>query len=84
MTDGKLADLNGTLMGVENELLKRKVSQQDQTIDDAMDIINTAVDDGAIEFDFSGCDGCDDEEDAGATQDSDDGDVPTGDVGDDE
>lgn len=47
----KLADLNQTLMGVENALLKRKVDDQDGTIDGTLDIINKAIDDGMIDLD---------------------------------
>lgn len=62
----KLNDLNDVLVGVENELLRRKVSRQDDTIDYAMDIINKAADAGAIELvdcDGDGDEDCGDEED---------------------
>jgi hypothetical protein len=66
MADEKLQDLNRTLMGVENELQKRKIDRQDATIDGALDVINTAAADGAIDVDD--CDGCEDDEagDSGA------------------
>ena len=69
----KLKDLNQTLIGVENELLRRKVDAQDATIDGAMEIINTAAENGQIELDD--CEGCEGDEDGGeAAGDDDSGD----------
>jgi len=65
----KLTDLNQTLVGVENELLKRKIADQDETIDGALDIINQAAEAGAIDLDD--CDGCEDDGDGGDAQDGD-------------
>jgi len=65
----KLRDLNQTLIGVENALLRRKVDAQDATIDGAMDIINTAAENGQIELDD--CEGCDDEDSGDGTEDGD-------------
>jgi len=68
MTTGeKLGTLDQTLTGVENELLRRKVARQDDTIDGALDIINQAAEAGAIALD--NCDGCDDDDGDGGTQD---------------
>ena len=57
----KINDLNVMLMGVENELLKRKVDRQDVTIDSALDTLNKAAENGDIEL----TDCCDDDEDTG-------------------
>jgi len=62
MSDAKLKDLDTTLAGVENALMKRALDRRDATIDDAVDIINQAASDGAIDLDD--CDGCEDGEDS--------------------
>lgn len=62
----KLKDLAGALTGLENELLRRKMDKQDDTIDDALNIINGLADDGTIEIDGECCgddDDFDDDED---------------------
>jgi|GEM_PF-4896086 len=66
MPDEKLVDLKGTLQGVENELMKRALDRRDATIDDALDVINKAAEDGDIEI--GGCEGCDDGEGESETQ----------------
>jgi len=68
MSGEKLADLNTTLTGVENELMRRALDRRDATIDDALDIINTAAENGDIEL--SDCGDCDDDdpESGGAAQ----------------
>lgn len=53
MTTGErltVTDLNQTLTGVENELLKRMVDRQDATIDAALDVINRAAENGDIDI----------------------------------
>lgn len=51
----KLSDVKSTLTAIENGLLGRKVERQDAELDSALDVINKAVEVGAISVD--GCDG---------------------------
>ncbi len=46
-----LDDLNTALKDVENNLMARKIERQDVTIDDALEIINMAQENGDIEVD---------------------------------
>lgn len=46
----KLNALNHTLADVENELLRRRVVQQDIEIDSAIDVINQMADAGHVEI----------------------------------
>lgn len=82
VTGGKLKELDGMLMGVENELLHRKVDRQEITIDGALDTINKAAEAGAIdlgdcvadgggEADSGGTQGDEAETEAGGEEDSD-------------
>lgn len=75
-----LNKLSDTLMGIENDLLKRKIDRQEATIDSAMDILNTAAEMGAIEF--RGCedgeDDCEDEKDGEDSGENNEDDVADG------
>jgi hypothetical protein len=55
----KINALQQTMVGVENELLRRKIERQEVTIDGALDVINQAAAIGAIEIE--NCAGCDDD-----------------------
>lgn len=67
-TGEKLTDLGNTLMGVENELLKRKVDRQEKTIDGALDVINKAAEAGVIDLTDQGATGGDVDPDGSETQ----------------
>lgn len=54
VTNDKVTSLNQTLASVENELMARALDRRDAELDHATDIINHAIDAGAIEMD---CDG---------------------------
>lgn len=60
-SSNRLEKLNKMLSKIEVDLMQKKIEKQNDTIDSALDIINTAAENGDIEI--SGC--CDDDDDEG-------------------
>jgi len=58
----RIDDLNNTLTGVENDLLRRALDRSRGELEHAVDFINKAAEDGIIDIT---CDGCSDEEGEG-------------------